>query len=99
MAFSLSNCREQYSESCYFLMSFLNTYILLTAGGTFHPRLRKCVDEVLETASVAADEASDSVIVPVVMYWFSLLQISVFLNENIFHPKTVNIVNFRKDET
>ena len=71
-------------------MSFLlNIYILLwTTGGNFHPCcLRKCVDEVRETASVAADEALDSVITPMVVYWISLLQISGFLKENIFHPK------------
>lgn len=84
-----------------FWMSFLlNTYVLLTAGGTFCPCcLGKCGDEVLETASIAADEALDSITMPVVVYWFSLLHISGFLKKNIFHPKRMNILNYRKDET
>lgn len=46
----------------------LSICIFLTAGGTFCLFCsRNCEDEVLETASVAAVEASDSIIMPVVL--------------------------------
>lgn len=68
--------------------------IFLTAGGTFCLCCsRKCEDEVLETASVAAAEASDSIITPVVIHWFSRFR---FSKENVFHPKRTN--SYRKDE-
>lgn len=81
--------------SAAFLMSFyLNICIFLTAGGTFCCS-RKYVDDLLETAAVAANKASDSIIMPVVIYWFSRFN---FSEGKHLLSKEDKYMSYRKDE-